>query len=45
MLCFIDGWMEQWNAYDPGVFGAVKVAVPCAGTVTSNPPAESAVTV
>lgn len=37
--------MEQWNEYDPGVVGAVKVAEPPAGTLTSNPPAESAVTV
>lgn len=45
MLCCIDGWIEQWNAYDPGVVGAVNVAVPCAGTLTSKPPVESAVTV
>ena len=45
MLCCIDGWIEQWNAYDPGAVGAVNVAVPSAGTVTSKPPVESAVTV
>src|SRR5579885_2448586 len=37
--------MEQWNEYEPGAVGAVKVAVPPAGTLTSKPPVESAVTV
>ena len=45
MLCFIEGWIAQWKEYDPAALGAVKVAVPPAGTVTSKPPAESAVTV
>ena len=43
--CFICGWTEQWNAYEPAALGAVKVAVPPAGTVTSKPPVVSAVTV
>src|SRR5436305_3989078 len=37
--------MVQWNEYDPGAVGVVKVAVPPAGTLTSKPPLESAVTV
>lgn len=37
--------MVQWNEYDPGAVGAVNVAVPPAGTLTSKPPLESAVTV
>jgi hypothetical protein len=37
--------MEQWKAYVPAVDGAVKVALLPAGTLTSNPPVESAVTV
>jgi hypothetical protein len=41
----IDGWTEQWNGYEPAALGAVKVAVPPAGTLTLKPPAESAVTV
>jgi hypothetical protein len=45
VLCFIDGWTVQWKAYEPGAVGAVNVAVPPAGTLTSKPPAESAVTV
>ena len=45
VLCFIDGWMEQWKEYEPAAVGAAKVAVPPAGTLTSKPPLESAVTV
>jgi hypothetical protein len=41
----IDGWTEQWNGYEPAAAGAVKVAVPPAGTLTSKAPEESAVTV
>ncbi len=37
--------MAQWNEYEPGAVGAVKVAEPPAGTLTSKPPDESAVTV
>lgn len=40
----IDGWMLQWNGYDPGVVGAVKVLVP-SDAWSSNAPPVSAVTV
>ncbi len=41
----IDGWIVQWNGYEPAAAGAAKVAVPPAGTLTLKPPEESAVTV
>jgi RNA polymerase sigma-70 factor, ECF subfamily len=37
--------MVQWKGYEPAALGALKVAVPPAGTVTSKAPPESAVTV
>ena len=41
----MNGWIEQWNLYVPGLLGAVKLAVPLALTGASKLLPSSAVTV